>query len=107
MAAAAQVLLSLIPIVAIVIVGILSFFALQWDNRKRLLIIEKGGRPAPRSIDDKLLLIGIVALFVGIGLTVFFSVHNGLSNSLLGGIVPMMVGLGVITSYAVIWRTKK
>ncbi len=105
--AASQVLIASLPLVAVVLLFVLSFFFLLWDYRKNRLIIEKGGTPAPLKIDEKLFLIGIVALFVGIGLLVFFALYTGLSNSLLGGIIPTMAGLGVITFYVVIHKINK
>ncbi len=103
----AQVLIASIPLVALVLLSVLTFFFILWDYRRARLIIERGGTPVPRRIDEKLLLIGIVALFVGVGLLVFFALKTGLSNSLLGGIIPTMTGLGIITYYALIHRTSK
>jgi hypothetical protein len=104
---AAQVLVAAIPVVAVSLLAVLSFFVLLWDYRKYRLLIERGLTPKPRNIDDKLLLIGIVALFVGIGLLVFFGLKTGLSNSLLGGIIPTASGLGIITYYILIEYLKK
>ncbi len=104
---AAQILIASLPMVAVVLLAVLSFFYLLWDYRKNRLIIEKGGTPVSKKINEKLLLIGVVALFVGIGLLVFFALYTGLSNSLLGGIVPTTAGLGIITFYAFINRIKK
>jgi hypothetical protein len=70
-------------------------------------MIERGLNPKPRNIDDRLLLIGTVALFVGVGLLVFFSLKTGLSNSLLGGIIPTASGMGIITYYVLITSLKK
>ena len=70
-------------------------------------MIERGLTPKPRNIDDKLLLIGIVALFVGLGLLVFFSLKTGLSDSLLGGIIPTASGLGIATYYILVQQVKK
>jgi hypothetical protein len=70
-------------------------------------MIERGITPKPRNFDDKLLLIGIVALFVGVGLLVFFGLNTGLSNSLLGGIIPTASGMGIITHYILISGLKK
>lgn len=103
----AQVLIASLPLVAVVLLAILTFFFILWDYQRSRLIIERGGTPVPRNIDEKLLLVGIVALFVGVGLLVFFALKTGLSDSLLGGIIPTMAGLGIITYYAVIHRGKK
>ncbi len=103
----AQVLIASLPLAAIVILGVLTFFYMLWEYRKNRIVIERGGTPAPRNIDDKLLLIGIVSLFVGVGLLVFFSLKTGLSNSLLGGIIPTTAGLGIITYYVIIGLKKR
>jgi hypothetical protein len=103
---AAQVLIAAIPIVSVSVLAVLSFFVILWDHRKQRLMIERGLTPKPKNIDDKLLLIGIVALFVGVGLLIFFSLKTGLSNSLLGGIIPTASGMGIITYYILIHRLK-
>lgn len=101
MVPAAQVLIAVLPLVAVILLAVLSFFFFLWDYRMKRFIIEKGQRPVPRNIDDKLLLLGIVALFVGVGLLIFFSLYNGLSNTLLGGIIPVTAGLGIVTHYVI------
>ena len=104
---AAQVLIAAIPIVSVSLLAVLSFFFVLWDDRKQRLMIERGLTPKPKNIDDKLLLIGIVALFVGVGLLVFFGLKTGLSNSLLGGIIPTTSGMGIVTYYFLIHNRKK
>ncbi len=103
---AAQILIAAIPVVAVALLAVLTFFFALWDYRKQRLMIERGLTPTPRNIDDKLLLIGIVALFVGMGLLVFFGVKTGLSDSLLGGIIPTAVGLGIVTYYILMQQVK-
>jgi drug/metabolite transporter (DMT)-like permease len=102
----AQVLIASLPLVAVVLLAILSFFFILWDYKRKRLIIERGGIPVPRKIDEKLLLIGIVALFVGVGLLVFFALKTGLSDALLGGIIPTTAGLGIITYYGLVQRKR-
>ena len=99
MTPAAQILIAILPLVAVVLLAVLTFFFLLWDYHMKKVIIEKGQKPVPRYIDDKLLLLGIVSLFVGVGLLLFFVLYNGVSNSLLGGIIPVAAGLGIITYY--------
>jgi hypothetical protein len=107
MSSPAQILIASIPVVAVTLLAVLTFFFTLWDYKKQRLMIERGLTPMPRNIDDKLLLIGIVALFVGVGLLVFFSLKTGLSDSLLGGIIPTASGLGIVTYYILIQRLKK
>ncbi|MBN1411868.1 MAG: hypothetical protein JW969_13550, partial [Spirochaetales bacterium] len=94
MAEPAQVLIAILPLVSVVMLSILAFFFMFWDHKKRILIIQKGDTPTPFNIDEKLLLLGIVALFTGLGLVVFSALYSGLSQSLLGGIIPASVGGG-------------
>jgi amino acid transporter len=98
---AAQVLIAVLPLVAVGLLAVLSFFFFLWDHKRKRLMIDKGQTPVPRNIDDKLLLLGIVSLFVGVGLLIFFALYNGLSNTLLGGIIPVTAGLGIITHYII------
>jgi len=104
---AAQVLIAAIPIVSVSVLAVLSFFVILWDYRKQQQMIERGLTPKPKNIDDRLLLIGIVAFFVGVGLLVFFGLKTGLSNSLLGGIIPTASGMGIITYYILVTSLKK
>jgi hypothetical protein len=104
---AAQVLIAALPLVAVIVLGVLSYFFILWDYKKTRLIIERNGTPRPRDIDDKLLLLGVVALFVGLGLLLFFALYSGVSNSLLGGIIPTMTGLGIIIHYMLVRRLRK
>ena len=106
MSPAAQVLIAALPLVAVILLAVLAFFSMLWDHQKNRIIIARGEKPVPRNIDDKILLLGIVALFVGIGLLVFFALHDGMTNSLLGGIIPVTAGLGTITHYAISHRQK-
>lgn len=104
---AAQILIAAIPLVAAILLAVLAFAYILVDYRRTRLIVEKGLTPIHRDIDDKLLLVGLVSLFVGTGLLVFFAVKTGLGDSLLGGIVPTAAGLGIITYYIVIQAIKK
>lgn len=107
MTPAAQILIAILPLVAVVLLAVLAFFFFLWDYRMKKVIIEKGQKPVPRYVDDKLLLIGLVSLFVGVGLLLFFVLYNGLSNSLLGGIMPVAAGLGIITYYVFMHGRRK
>ena len=106
MSPASLVLIAALPLVAVALLAILTFFFVLWDHQNNRIIIERGERPVPRNVDDKILLLGIVSLFVGVGLLVFFALHNGVTNALLGGIIPAMTGLGIITHYAIVHRDR-
>jgi hypothetical protein len=104
MVGSAQVLIALIPLIGVIVFGVLAFFFMLWDHQKQMLLIERGERARPRNFNEKLLLLGIVSFFIGIGLSIFFTLQSGLSDSLLGGIIPVMTGLGIIVYYIVIVR---
>jgi hypothetical protein len=103
---AAQVIIAIVPLVSVIVLGILSFFFILWDQKNRSLIIQKGGTPPSHKLDEKILLLGIVSFVIGIGLLIFFIIFNGLSPSLLGGIIPTSAGLGIIIGYAIIYRKR-
>jgi len=98
---AAQVLIALLPIVSVVIVGVLSFFYLLWEYRKIRMIIERGEKLPPSRYKESLLLVGIVALCVGLGLILYFLLKGGITDALLGGLMPAATGLGIIIFYCV------
>ena len=102
MSQAAQVLIALLPIVSVLTVGVLYFFYMLWEFRKARLLIEKGKNPTPSRFNERLLLIGIVALCVGVGLLIYFLLKGGLSDALLGGIIPTATGVGIIIYYRIV-----
>jgi len=102
----AQILISILPLVTIAGLGVLAYFYMKWEHQKRMLIIEKGGMPPPKRFNEKLLLIGILSVFIGICLTIFFIVQAGWSYELLGGIIPLAAGLGILT-YLTMVRFRK
>jgi hypothetical protein len=104
---AAQILIAAIPLVAVVVLGFLGFFYFLWDFRTIRFIVDKGGTPLPRRLDEKLLLIGIVSFFVGIALLVFFLLKGEIGDSLLGGLIPTMAGAGIIVHFIVVRRLHK
>ena len=102
MNAAAQVLIALLPLVSVILVGILYFFYLLWEYRKAQLLIEKGNPLPPSRFNERMLLIGIVALCVGAGLLVYFLLKEGLTDALLGGIIPVSTGIGILIYYRIV-----
>jgi len=98
----AQLMITIIPIVGIVTGGIITFFFLLWTHRQRMAQIERGLAPR-RLIDLRTfsLLVGILTAAVGLVLTI---VHLALGQGgygLLGGMIPLAVGLGFLTFYRV------
>ena len=101
---AAQVLISIIPIVGIVMGGIVVFFGLLWRYRQNVKMIEKGV-PIPNRFDLEsfALLAGLVTTGVGFVLSVFLFLTSGGSYSLLGGLIPLAVGLSLL-AYSMLRR---
>lgn len=97
---AAQVIIAIIPIVGIVIGGTLIFFYLLWRHREISLQI-KAGTYQEKKFQLKIfsLFTGLILCGVGLILTIMFYVIQGLSYSLLGGLVPLVIGLCLILFY--------
>jgi len=101
--AAAQVLVAVIPIVGIVMGSVVVFFYLLWNHRRRTLLINAGHYNRP--VFDLLtfsLLAGLLLGSVGLTLTVFLAIVAGAPNyGLLGGIIPLAMGIGLLTFYCI------
>lgn len=98
---AAEILLSLVPMVGIIFGTTLMFFFLLWQYRLRREVIRSGKyEPAFfRNIRVLSLLFGSLSVATGIPLTVLLVVMNGVSYSLLGGLIPLSTGLGLFLFY--------
>jgi hypothetical protein len=105
--AAAQVIISVIPIVGIVMGSVVIFFYLLWNHRRKTLLI-KAGQFGRQEFDLRSfsLLTGLLLSSVGVALTVFLSILEGVSYGLLGGIIPLSMGIGLLAHY-VIKRSEK
>ena len=94
---AAQVIISLIPIVGIGIGGIVIFFYLLWHHRQITLLIKSGGyNPSKIDLHIASLLLGILLTGIGFVLSVLFALMDGLSYTLLGGLIPLVMGIGFL-----------
>ena len=99
---AAQVIISIIPIVGIVMGSVVVFFYLLWNHKRRTLLIKAGQFQRP-SFDllTFSLLAGLLLGTVGLALTVFLVIALGVSFGLLGGIIPLAIGIGLLTYYGI------
>ncbi len=97
---AAQVIVAIIPIVGIVIGGVVIFFYLLWRNAQISLLI-KTEKYVPMQFNLPLfsLLTGILLTGIGFILSVFFIILDGFSYNLLGGLIPLVVGICLIIFY--------
>ena len=98
--AAAQVIVSLIPMVGLVMGAVVAFFYLLWDHRRRTLLIKAGQyRPPKFDLRSFSLLAGLLLSVVGLSMTIFLIIMVGASFGLLGGIIPLSVGAGLLAYY--------
>jgi len=98
--AASQVIISIIPIVGIVMGCTVVFFYILWSHRERMLMIEKGSySPKPIDMDTFSLLSGILLVAVGLTLTAVFVAASSAGYTLLGGLIPLSVGIGFLAFY--------
>ena len=84
---AAQIIISIIPIVGIAFAATLIFFALLWKHSENKASIQRGTyKPAHFNLKVFSLLTGLCLIGVGTVLTVMFLILEPLSWSLLGGL---------------------
>lgn len=94
---AAQVIVSIIPIVGIVMAGVIAFFYLLWSHREKVRLIERGLYQAKKiDLDTFCLLAGLLLLSIGAVLSVLFIVLEGASFALLGGLIPFAAGISLL-----------
>ncbi len=97
----ADVILSIVPMVAVVFGSVLLFFLLFYNYRIRR---EKIRQQIPvESAFDHLrfisLLAGCMSFSAGIPLTLFFTFTNPANPGILGGLIPLSAGIGLIVFY--------
>ncbi len=106
--AAAQVIVSIIPIVGIVMGSVVLFFYLLWSHRQRILMIEKGlWKRTEFDIDSFSIFSGLILTGIGITLVLFFIIKEGFSYSLLSGLIPLGLGISLIIFFILRLRFMK
>jgi hypothetical protein len=99
---AAQVLVTVIPIVGIVIGGIVIFFYLFWNHKQKVYMIQKGMSPQSNfDIDTFSLLSGLLTLGIGFVLSIFFLAIGNSGYDLLGGLIPLAIGISFISFFII------
>jgi hypothetical protein len=97
---AAQVIVSIIPIVGIVMGSVVVFFYLLWNYKRSALLIKAGQFQRPDfDLLNFSLLTGLLLSSVGFSLTVFLAIALGVNFGLLGGIIPLSAGIGLLIYY--------
>lgn len=98
----AQVMITIIPIVGIVVGGIVIFFYLLWNHKQKMKLMEKGLYEKTRfDVEAFSLLMGLLSTGVGSVLFLFFLLKEGNSYSLLGGLIPLSLGISFLAFYKI------
>jgi len=104
---AAQVLIAIIPTVGIFMGSVVIFFYLLWNHRRRTLLIKAGQYARPDfNLLTFSLLSGLLLSTVGVALTVLLLIIEKASYGLLGGIIPLSMGIGLLSFYVIKRREK-
>ena len=97
---AAQVIMSLFPIIGVIMATFLLFFYILWHHKQTILMI-KNVIYSPSKLDflNICLLSGLLLLILGFVLTVFFIIIQTSYYALLLGLIPFSVGLSLLLYY--------
>ncbi|MDR2185521.1 MAG: hypothetical protein LBO80_07655 [Treponema sp.] len=99
---AAQIIISVIPIVGIVMGSLVVFFYLLWNYKWKKLLVQAGQYRDPKfDLLSFSLLAGLLLGSVGITLTIFLAITQGAGYALLGGLIPLSTGAGLLIFYGI------
>ena len=99
---AAQVIIAIIPIVGIVMGSVVIFFYLFWNYRRKVLLIKAGHYTKPQfNLLSFSLLCGLLLGCVGAALTALLLVIEGATYGLLGGLIPLSMGISLLSFYGI------
>ncbi len=103
----AQVIVSIIPIVGIVMGCTVVFFYLMWDYRlKKCMIENKIYEKRKFDLDTFALMSGLILFVLGSSLMTFFIIRDGLSYGALSGLIPSAIGLSMLMFFVIRVFTK-
>jgi len=96
-----DIILSIVPMVAVVFGSVLVFFLLLYNYRLRkekirLQIPTESARDHLRFIS---LLAGCLSFSAGLPLTLFFFFTRPTNPGILGGLIPLCAGIGLVAFY--------
>lgn len=98
---AAQIIISVIPIVGIVMGAVVVFFYLLWHHKQIMKQLETGVYRRPSfSVPMFCILAGALLTGVGIVLSLLFLCVDGWSYPLLGGLIPLSLGISLLFVYS-------
>ncbi len=99
---AAQIIVTIIPIVGIIMAGFVIFSYIYYNHKQKMLMIEKGTlKKIKFDLDIFSLFTGILLFTLGLCLTIFFQIKEGISYGLLSGIIPLSCGVSLICYYSI------
>lgn len=105
---AAQVLIAIIPIVGIVMGAVVVFFWLLWRHREVVRQINAGSYARPVfNLPVFSLLAGFLLTGIGSVLSLLFFFIEGVSYTLLGGLIPFAMGVSLLAYYYVTRKERK
>ena len=105
---AAQVIMSLFPIIGVIMATFLLFFYILWHHKQTVLLIKTGMyKPSKMDFLNICLLSGILLLILGLALTIFFIAIERRDYTLLLGLLPFSIGLSLLIYYKLSDKTKK
>ncbi len=99
---AAQVIISIVPIVGIVMGSAVLFFYLMWSYKHKKLLIEKNlVKKTEFDIDSFSLFSGLILLSIGGSLVAFFLIKEGVNYGVLSGLIPFSIGISLIVFFII------
>ena len=104
---AVQIIIAVIPIVGIVMGSVLVFFYFLWRHRQIMLQIKTNTYVRP-TVNIRLfcLLLGIMLTVIGCVLFGLFYLIAGVGYILLGGLIPLALGISLTLFYALTRRSR-
>lgn len=98
-----QVLISLVPIIGVLLGTFLFFSLFYFYHKQKVLLIEKGlFKPIRINWSLALVLTGMALMMTGVSITTVFLINKKTGLELLGGLVPLGVGIALFSSYFII-----
>lgn len=107
---AAQVIVTIIPIVGILFTSIVLFLYLILWHKQRMTLIEKDQFQRifkDVDVDSASLFSGMVLFAVGFSLLLFFWIKEGIDYGMLSGLIPFSIGVSLISFFVIRLRIKR
>jgi hypothetical protein len=106
--AAAQIIVTIIPMVGIVMGSGIAFFYLLWNYKAKRSLIERGiYNRTEFDFDTFSLFAGLVLTGTGTGLMLFFLIKTGFSYGILSGLIPLSCGISLLVFFGIRLRVRK